>query len=236
MFLNNQFAMKDIRVKDLVTFRSLSEKRQSTFITNLQKEKIAKEKEEGRGGHYWVRSISSLNNAFRENDNSFIADKITDILNDYHPKLDKKTKLKYDRNLQILYNYEDFEFRSITPSEDISMLLKERKSGVIDINGFSLKVETHHIYTFTIENKTYIGAVLFAAQKDGYKQYELGIFAEAIFNFLEKNYTEQYIVHPSFIKVVDVMTHEIINYQMILDSIIPSLIIPTIEKIKSLKN
>jgi len=94
MFLNNLFAMKDIRVKDLVTFRSLSERRQSTFIINLQKEKIVKEKEEGKGGDYWVRSISALNNAFRENDNSFIANKITDILNDYHPKLDKRTKLK----------------------------------------------------------------------------------------------------------------------------------------------
>jgi len=115
-------------------------------------------------------------------------------------------------------------------------LLKGRKTGVIDIKRFSLKVETHHIYTFTIENNTYIGTVLFAAQKDGYKTYELGIFAEAIYHFLEKNYAEQYIIHPSFIKVIDVMTHEIIDYQMILDSIIPSLIIPTIEKIKSFEN
>ncbi|MCE3074655.1 hypothetical protein [Chryseobacterium gwangjuense] len=225
--------MKDIRVKDLIKFRGLSERRQSTFITNLQKEKIEKEKDDSTGGDYWVRSISALNNAFKENDNSFISEKITDILNDYTPKLDKGTKLKYDRNLQILYNYEDFDFRSVTPSEDIEILSKVRKSGVIDIKGFSLKVETHHIYTFNIEDKNYLGALLFAAQKDGYKPYELGVFAEAIFMFLENNYSEKYIISPSFMKVIDVMTHEIVDYQMVLDGKFPSLIISIIEDIKS---
>ncbi|KUJ50915.1 hypothetical protein [Chryseobacterium sp. JAH] len=228
--------MKDIRIKDLVTFRRLTEKRQSTFINNLQKEKIAKEKEEGSGGDYWVRSISALNNAFRENDNRFISDKITDIINDYNPKLDKGTKVKYDRNLQILYNYEDFDFRSVTPAEEIEILSKARKSGVIEIAALSLKVETHHIYTFSIDEKEYLGALLFAAQKEGYQPSELGIFAEAIFNFLDANYGSKYIIHPSFVKVVGVMTHGIVDYQMVLDGDLPSIILPIIENIKNLNN
>lgn len=173
--------MKDIRVKDLVTFKRLTERRKNTFLINLQKEKTVKENDESSGGDYWVRSISALNNAFRENDNRFISDKITDIINDYSPKLNKGTRDKYDRNLQILYNYEDFEFRSLTPTEEIKILSKARKSGIIEIAALSLKVEIHHLYTFTVDDKEYLGALLFAAQKDGYQQSELGVFAEAIF-------------------------------------------------------
>ncbi|WP_374443028.1 hypothetical protein [Epilithonimonas sp.] len=228
--------MKDIRIKDLVTFRRLTERRQSTFITNLQKEKIAKEKEEGSGGDYWVRSISALNKAFKENDTSFISEKIDDIINDYTPKLDKGTKLKYDRNLQILYNYEDFDFSSLTPTEEIELLTKVRKSGVIEIAALSLKVETHHIYTFNVDNKQYLGALLFAAQKDGYQPSELGIFAEAIFNFLEANYNSKYIIHPSYVKVVGVMTQSIVDYQMILNKTIPSLIVSSIQDFNTVLN
>ncbi|WP_294332615.1 hypothetical protein [uncultured Chryseobacterium sp.] len=227
--------MKNIRVKDLIIFRSLSERRQITFVSNLQKEKIVKDEDEGSGGNYWVRSISALNNAFRENDNTFIKEKINDILNDYNPKLDNRTKVKYDRNLQILHNYEDFDFRSITPSGEIEILLKVRKNGVIDVNGLDLKVETHHIYAFDSDNKTYLGAVLFAVQKGGYKLDELGIFAEAIFTFLVKNYSEKYIIDPSFIKVIDVMTHEIVDYQMIADGTVASLLNVTVEDIKTFR-
>ncbi|MFC4163852.1 hypothetical protein ACFOWU_09315 [Epilithonimonas zeae] len=228
--------MKDIRVKDLVTFKRLTERRKSTFLINLQKEKIVKENDESSGGDYWVRSISALNNAFRENDNRFISDKITDIINDYSPKLNKGTRDKYDRNLQILYNYEDFDFRSITPTEEIKILSKARKSGVIEIAALSLKVEIHHIYTFTVDDKEYLGALLFAAQKDGYQQSELGVFAEAIFNFLTANYSSKYIIHPSFIKVVGVMTRVIVDYQMVLDDLLPSIILPIIENIKTFNN
>ena len=228
--------MKDIRVKDLVTFKRLTERRKSTFLINLQKEKIVKENDESSGGDYWVRSISALNNAFRENDNRFISDKITDIINDYSPKLNKGTRDKYDRNLQILYNYEDFDFRSITPTEEIKILSKARKSGVIEIAALSLKVEIHHIYTFTVDDKEYLGALLFAAQKDGYQQSELGVFAEAIFNFLTANYSSKYIIHPSFIKVVGVMTRVIVDYQMVLDDLLPSIILPIIENIKTFSN
>lgn len=228
--------MKDIRIKDLVTFKRLTDRRKSTFLINLQKEKIVKENDESSGGDYWVRSISALNNAFRENDNSFISDKISDIINDYSPKLNKGTRDKYDRNLQILYNYEDFDFRSLTPTEEIEILSKARKSGVIEIAALSLKVETHHIYTFTVDDKEYLGALLFAAQKDGYQPSELGVFTEAIFNFLIANYSPKYIVHPSFIKVVGVMTREIVDYQMVLDGELSSIILPIIENMKIINN
>lgn len=228
--------MKDIRVKDLVTFKRLTERRKNTFLINLQKEKTVKENDESSGGDYWVRSISALNNAFRENDNRFISDKITDIINDYSPKLNKGTRDKYDRNLQILYNYEDFEFRSITPTEEIKILSKARKSGIIEIAALSLKVEIHHLYTFTVDDKEYLGALLFAAQKDGYQQSELGVFAEAIFNFLTANYSSKYIIHPSFIKVVGVMTRVIVDCQMVLDDLVPSIILPIIENIKTFNN
>jgi len=228
--------MKNIRIKDLITFKRLTERRKNTFLINLQKEKVVKEKEDSSGGDYWVRSISALNNAFRENDNRFISEKITDIINDYSPKLSKGTKDKYDRNLQILYNYEDFDFRSLTPPEEVEILSKARKSGIIEIAFLSVKVETHHIYTFIVDEKEYLGALLFAAQKDGYQPSELGVFAEAIYNFLETNYSSKYIIHPSYVRVVGVMTSIIVDYQMVLDGELPSIILPIIENVKEHTN
>lgn len=224
--------MRDIRVKDLIIFRNLSEKRRGTFYVNLQKEKVIKEKDDSTGGDYWVRSISALNNSFRNNDNNFVSEKIFDILSDYRPSMDKGTRLKYDRNIQILHNYEDFDFRSITPSENIEIKNKIGKRGVIELNRLNIKVETHNIYTFEDGDESCMGSVFFAAKIKGYKTVELGIFTEAIYNYLTLNHSDKYSIHPKYITVIDVMTQNIVDYQMILDGKLPALLLPSIEEIR----
>lgn len=227
--------MRDIRVKDLIIFRNLSEKRRGTFYINLQKEKVVKEKDDSTGGDYWVRSISALNNAFRNNDNQFVSEKISDILADYRPSMDKGTRLKYDRNIQILHNYEDFDFRSITPSENIEIRSKIGKKGVIELNKLNIKVETHNIYTFEDDNHSNMGSVFFAAKIKGYKSIELGIFAEAIYNYLQVNHSGKYNIQPKYIKVIDVMTQEIVDYQMVLDGKLPALLISSIDEMRDFR-
>lgn len=227
--------MRDIRVKDLIIFRNLSEKRRGTFYINLQKEKVVKEKDDSTGGDYWVRSISALNNAFRNNDNQFVSEKISDILADYRPSMDKGTRLKYDRNIQILHNYEDFDFRSITLSEDIEIKNKIGKKGVIELHRLNIKVETHNIYTFEDNNHPSMGSVFFAAKIKGYKTVELGIFAEAIYNYLQLNHSDKYNIQPKYIQVIDVMTQEIVDYQMILDGKLPALLTPSIEEMRDFR-
>lgn len=224
--------MRDIRVKDLIIFRNLSERRRGTFYVNLQKEKVIKEKDDSTGGDYWVRSISALNNSFRSNDNNFISEKISDILADYRPYMDKGTRVKYDRNIQILHNYEDFDFRSITPVENVEIKSKFGKRGVIELHRLNLKVETHNIYTFEDNDEPCMGSLFFAAKIKGYKTVELGIFAEAIYNYLNLNHSDKHYIDPKYITVIDVMTQEIVDYQMILDGKLPALLTSSIEEMR----
>ncbi|WP_299362152.1 hypothetical protein [Winogradskyella sp.] len=65
-------ALKKLPVKKLVEFRRLSKRRQLTFTNRLKSPKESS----SSGGDYWVRSISAISNAFRENDNSYINKKL----------------------------------------------------------------------------------------------------------------------------------------------------------------
>lgn len=96
--------------------------------------------------------------------------------------MDIGTRVKYDRNIQILHNYEDFDCRSITPSENIEIKSKIGKRGVIELHKLNIKVGMHNIYTFEDNEMPYMGSVFFAAKIKGYKIAELGMFAEVIYN------------------------------------------------------
>jgi|GEM_PF-1016437 len=231
--------MKKINVKDLIDFRRRSDRRKKTFVNELNfSENEGVENETSiEGRDYWVRSLTALSRAFKEGDNSIIAERIEGILEDYKPDMIRKTQLMYDRNLQILHNYEDFDFSILKPTAEIEILEKSRKKGVLTIKDFPIKVLLHQIYSFdNREGIKSIGCVLFLAKLETYKPHELGIFAEAVFNFLKCNYSDKYLISAEDIRIVDVMTNVNINYQMVLDGEIPSLLINTLDEIITLKN
>ena len=80
--------MKKISVKNIVVFRSKSEKNQKTFLNSLNKEKDVNS--EG-GGDYWVRSLSALSAAVKEKSTEPVKNKIADISGGLTPNLTKQT-------------------------------------------------------------------------------------------------------------------------------------------------
>ena len=228
--------MKEISVKDLIDFRRKSDRSKETFIQKLNYS-AGGEIEPASGGDYWVRSLTALSRAFKEGDNSIIVERIKNILEDYQPNMSDKTKTMYDRNLQILYNYEDFDFGELKPTNEIVILEKLRKKGVLSMQGLPVKVLLHQLYSFeNEEGNDSLGCVLFLAKLQPYQPTELGIFAEAVFNFLNANYAEKFTISPEDIRILDVMTGTKISYQNVLDGAVPSLLSSTLDEIVKLKN
>lgn len=62
----------------------------------------------------------------------------------------------YQRNLDILYNFEDYEFDSLRPVHEILFLKKPDILSIIDILKLPVKIKPHHVYTFEQEGVKYI--------------------------------------------------------------------------------
>lgn len=225
-----------IKTKDLIAFRTYSEKRKRNFIDRLRLPVQTSEEvveSDGTGGDYWIRCISAIMAACKENDLSHITEKIRDINHDRQSCTHQLTILKYDRNLRILHNFSNFNFRDLFP-EGFTILRKTLKKGLIQIRGFDIKVKTHHLFTFEENDEVKLGAILFVAHKTPYSRSELGVFAELIYNFLLINYSEQYSISPSNIQVIDVYSTDSVHYLMIQEGQIPSQLDLTITEIQSL--
>lgn len=170
--------MNKITVKNIISFRKKSDKSQKTFLASLNK--IKKINSKG-GGNYWVRSISALCNAFKSNNNQYIKDKIYEILNDFNNSERKQTKDMYQKNLDILYNYEDFDFSTWYPNKTFKILEKTNKKSIIEIDEIPVQVLPNQVFSFTKNKIKYVGAIWFIAKLDGYSKAEFGIFPKLFF-------------------------------------------------------
>ena len=72
--------MKKINIKDLIEFRRRSDKRRYAFVSKLETSNDNDTDISEGGRDYWVRSITALSRAFKENDNSIISDRIDNII------------------------------------------------------------------------------------------------------------------------------------------------------------
>ena len=223
--------MKKISVKNIVVFRNKTEKNQKTFLSNLGK---SNEISLDGGGDYWVRSLSALSNAVKERNTDPIKNKIVDIANDFKPNMIKQTKDMYERNLNILHNYEDFDFSNWLPV-NAKILSRNSKKAIIDISGVPVQITPSQVYSFDDEEHKCVGAIWFLAKLQGFKKPELGIFAEALHIYLSSNFENSYYVSAKNCLIVDVLNKEEINYQMIVDGEIPSLLFETLESIKKVR-
>ncbi|MCT3762320.1 hypothetical protein [Elizabethkingia anophelis] len=223
--------MKKISINNIIKFRLKSDKSQKGFLNSISKD--VEIKSEG-GGNYWTRSLSALNNAVRINSNEPIKDKITELLDLFVPSLTKQTKDMYQRNLNILHNYEDFDFSTWLP-KDYEIISKTNKKSIIYIETIPVQITPNQIYSFEKDEKQYIGAIWFVAKLDGYNITELGIFAEALFIYLSNNFDQNFTINPENCLVVDVIGEQEVNYQELIDNKITAILKPTLELIKKLR-
>ncbi|MCM4150025.1 hypothetical protein DHD05_00335 [Arenibacter sp. N53] len=224
--------MDKITVKKLIDFRNKSERSKKTFANNLKQDKKS---ENASGGDYWISSLSTISNIFKTNNTDLFADKIELLYNKIENSEDKRTKLMFQRNIDILYSFEDFDFHNIKPNLDLEFLKKPESKSIIDIQGFPIHVKPNHVFTFHNNGNYEIGAIWFIAKLQGYKRVELGMFADVLYRYLTKNYSKDYSVNLSYCCAVDVSNGHDVNYTNIQKGEIPILIDQTIEDIKTTK-
>lgn len=220
-------ALERLPIKRLVEFRRLSKRRKITFANNL---KVSKKSSTEGGGNYWVRSISAISNAFKDNDAYHIAEKIEEVTELYNLNQRSQTKTMYKRNIDILNKYRDFDFSQWMPSARLNFLRKPKS--IFDMYGLPIQILPNHIFSYGSKNNESVGGIWFVVWQDGFKPSDLGIYSESLYNYLSSYYSKDYLVNPAACLTVDISSMKSVGYNEILNGKVPSLLSDTMKSIK----
>ncbi|MDR2890333.1 MAG: hypothetical protein LBV18_01810 [Alistipes sp.] len=226
--------MKKIRIKDLVEFgRKTSENTRKTFIRNL-KDSVEKQ-DDADARNYWVRSEATIKRAFRDDDTQCISDKIDelqDLLSD--TSLHGGTIKQYNHNISILKRFEDFNFSTLRPSNDIKILSQRNGNKIIPIFGLPIESAPSYVYSFENSGKKEIGAIWFVAKKNGFKDFELGMFVDILHRYLKIIFLGKCEVNSKFCIAVDLFNRTHLNYYQLEHKEVAKMLNPIVSKMKEL--
>lgn len=128
--------MKKLTVKNIIDFRRKKDVGKRKIVADL-KSNIEKKESEG-GGNYWIHSVSAISSAFKAKDTEIIKAKI-DILTE---KLNKSqintSKTMYQINIDILYAFEDIDFKKWYPAKESKCIKKFKNKSVLTLKGLLL--------------------------------------------------------------------------------------------------
>ena len=206
--------MEKISIKNIIDFRRKSQKSKVTFVNNLNKPKKLNES----GGDYWISCLSAISNSFKYKSNINITEKIDELEYGIDSTPHKITKTMYQRNIDILYNFEDYDFTILKPTTELTFLKKPKSISVLNIHGLLVQILPNHVYSFEENGARYIGAIWFVAKLDGYSKGEIALFTEGIYKYLEVNHSDEYLIHPKYCIAIDAYSCTEVNYLEILSN------------------
>lgn len=222
--------MKKVTIKNLIKFRGKNDRTKITFVHNLKKEK--KKSDDGSGGDYWISCLSVIRNTFK-NDNTDLLDEKIDLLRDKIKVSEiKRIKDQFQRNIDIVNNFKDYDFQHLKPNTDLTFLKQVKHQFLLDIKGLPVEAKPCHIFSFSENNSEEIGGIWFIAQLKGFKKSELGMFADILYRYLDKHYSKKFYVNPDYCIAVDLYNGQEVNYTEIKNGNIPILIDSTLDDLK----
>ena len=224
--------MEKISLSKLIDFRRKTDKTKLSFINNINKAEISES--DGGGGDYWVSCVSAINYIFKTDDTSFIEKKIDYLYAKIDQTEKKGTKDRFQKNIDILHVFEEFDYKHLKPSEELSFHKNSNSKSLININGVIIEIRPTHIFSYNNLDFKEIGAVWFIAKKNGFKQSELGMFCDIIYRYLVANYSNEYKINPSNCIAVDLFNGYDVNYSQIVSNEFPHLLDNTINDLKKL--
>mgnify|MGYP003575201968 CR=1 FL=1 len=222
--------MEKITVKQLIKFRGKSERTKITFVKNLEREKI--KSADDSGGDYWISCLSAIRNAFKFDNVDLLDEKINLLKDKINLEDDGRIKDQFQRNLDIVNNFKDYDFKHLKPNVDLTFLAQPKDHAILNIKGFPIEAKPCHIFTFSNNKSEEIGGIWFVAQLEGFKKSELGMFADMIYRYLNKYYSKDYYVNPDYCIAVDLFNGHEANYAEIQNGTIPILIDSTLDDLK----
>lgn len=223
--------MEKLTVKDLIKFRGKNNRTKITFVNNLKKEKI--KSDDSSGGDYWISCLSAIRNTYRFNNTDLLDEKI-DLLRDKIKVSEiKRIKDEFQRNIDIISNFKDYDFQHLKPNVDLTFLTQPKYQAILDIKGLPIEAKPCHIFTFSSNNSEEIGGIWFVAQLEGFPKSELGMFTDILYRYLNKHYSKDFYVNPNFCTAVDLFSGQEVNYTEIQNGKIPILIDSTLDDLKN---
>nr|BFF39375.1 hypothetical protein BACY1_11800 [Tenacibaculum mesophilum] len=231
----NVIIMEKIRVVELIDFRNKSDKRKKSFAFKLKNReaKIKTETKETGGGNYWVTSTSCIYNVFKYEKKELYDVKTEELFSKYNDSEDRRIKSMYQRNIDILNSFIDFDLENLKPNSEIKYEKIPKSYKVFRINELPIYVNPSVIYTFEEKGISKIGALWLVPKLYGFKKSELGMFCEILYSFLVRNYSDNYQISEEFSIVVDTFNAQEINYKELKEGEIPFLVNKTIDEINS---
>lgn len=223
--------MKRITIKNLIDFnRKKNNKTKATFVHNLKNPK--EKKADSGGGDYWITSLSAISNVFKYDNPDLLDEKINEL--NEKVNLSKLTSVKnqFQRNIDILEKFKDFDFNEIKPDTIFEYLKIPKLERIFNINGFPMEANPRFVFTYKGINDMEIGGVWFIAKLDGFTKIELGMFSDMIYRYLVKIHSGNYFVNPKYCIAIDVTSGFFVDYTEIENKNISSIIESTIDEIK----
>jgi hypothetical protein len=224
--------MRKVSIKNLVDFRRKSTRSRLTFLNNIRKDKKINPDESG--GDYWVSCLSAISNVFSTGDTSLITEKVNVLRDRIIEASDRNTKNRWQKNIDILHKFENFDFQSIKPTSKLTFHRKSELNSIINIDGLPIESKPHYVFSYNNKNYKEIGAVWFIAKKDGFKQNELGMFCDIMHRSLTARYTDEYKIDPAFCIAVDVFNFHNVNFSQLLTGEVSVLLDSTVDEIKKI--
>ncbi len=224
--------MKKISVSNIVEFSRKTPNSQKTFVINLAKPK--KENTSEEGGNYWIHSLSTIGNVFHSGNKELLNEKLDILVEKFENSTAKISKGMFKRNIEILHNFEDFDFLQLKPKYELKYLSKPHNKSILTIKDIPVQVLPHHVFVFEEGKVKKIGAIWFVAKLNGYKSNELAVFTDALYRYLEINYIKEYEISLDFCWAVDVMNLNKLSYKKLSINENPAFLNAILESIKVL--
>lgn len=225
--------MEKITVKELIEFRGKSGTRKKKFADKLKTKqpKVKVPTDENNGGDYWISSTSCIQNVFKSGNKGLYDDKIDDLHLRAQRTPIKHVKEKYQRNIDILIKFKDFELDSFKPYTEVLYQKVEQRNKILTVDSIPLYVAPGVIFSFEQNGKQYLGAIWLVPKLDGFTKDELGMFCEMLYRYMAKNYSDTYQISEEYCVAIDTFNARTVRYTEFLNGVIPYLIESTLKEL-----
>jgi hypothetical protein len=224
--------MKKLTIKNIVEFKGKSDRSKKNFVNDLKIDK-PKTLDDG-GGDYWVSCLSAIGSSYKANDVEAISDRQDDLKERYAETEYDRTKTMYKRNIAILDNYRDYDFKKIRPTKKIQFLKKHKDHSILTIKGLQIQATPTHVFSYESNDTAQVGAIWFIAKLDGFKKAELGMFSDILYRYLKVHYSKEYELNPKYCIAVDVYKNHEVSYQQLEKGEVPVILSSTLDEMKGL--
>jgi len=229
--------MQKITIKELVDFRRKSDRSKKNFAFKLKNRNVKEKSEvdsEESGGDYWVTSTSCVYNVFKHGNAELYDVKVDELRSKFENTEDKRIKSMYQRNIDILTSFKEFDFNELKPSNGLKYEKVPKIYKILTIDSFPLFVNPSLLFTYDKNGKQELGALWLIPKLNGFEKSELGMFCEILYRLLVKSYSDNYQISEDNCIAIDTFNAQKVIYTDLLKGNVPFLIDKTLNEIKEL--